>query len=73
MNRDLDIQKYRNDIFLANKELTKKELFKDLLQKMYAQHSDILELISKMSLGAETTVLNIPRGAKKLIKKQNNL
>lgn len=52
---------YKKNILSANKELTKKELFKDLLQKMYAQSQDILEVLTQMSLGSETTVINIPR------------
>ncbi|TAF72662.1 MAG: restriction endonuclease [Bacteroidetes bacterium] len=61
MDRIEHIEKYRKNINSANKELTKKELFKDLLQKLYSNHADISDLITKMSLGSETTVLNIPR------------
>ncbi len=45
----------------ANKELTKKEMLKDLLHRLYAGDKEINALIDKISRGAETTVLNIPR------------
>ena len=55
------IEKFRKDILSANKELPKKELFKDILHKLYAQHPEIVDVLDKMSLGSETTILNIPR------------
>lgn len=48
----------------ANKEATKKEAFKDLLNRLYADDKEILDLIDKITLGAEKTVLNIPRKEK---------
>ncbi|MDR2233031.1 MAG: N-6 DNA methylase [Tannerella sp.] len=45
----------------ANKELTKKEAFKDLLNRLYRGNDEIRKVIDKMTLGAETTILNIPR------------
>jgi hypothetical protein len=48
----------------ANKEATKKEAFKDLLNRLYADDKEILSLIDKITLGAEKTVLNIPRKEK---------
>jgi uncharacterized protein YfbU (UPF0304 family) len=55
------IGKYRQKVITANKELTKKEAFKDLLNRLYANDQDIIQIIDKISLGAETSVLNIPR------------
>ncbi|TAL69419.1 MAG: restriction endonuclease [Bacteroidetes bacterium] len=55
------ILSYLNDIKSANKELIKKEHFKDLLNKLYSENDEILKIINKISKGAETTILNIPR------------
>jgi len=57
---DLIIQ-YYNKVKSANKELTKKEAFKDLLNRLYANDKDIEQIIDKITLGAETSILNIPR------------
>jgi SAM-dependent methyltransferase len=45
----------------ANKELTKKEAFKDMLNRLYAGVEEIEQIIDKITGGAEATVLNIPR------------
>mgnify|MGYP002780467722 CR=1 FL=1 len=63
MKKEL-IKQYYQQVNSANKELTKKELFKGLLYKLYAPNADIIPVIDKMSLGAETTILNIPRKEK---------
>ena len=55
------ILKYFNKVKSANKELTKKEAFKDLLNRLYANDKDIEQIIDKITLGAETSILNIPR------------
>ena len=55
------IKEYYKKVKSANKELTKKEAFKDLLNRLYVQDKKILDLIDKITLGAEKTVLNIPR------------
>ncbi|OGU14450.1 MAG: hypothetical protein A2X61_14325 [Ignavibacteria bacterium GWB2_35_12] len=52
---------YLNRIKSANKETAKKEIFKELLNRLYSSNPEILEIINKISLGAETTILNIPR------------
>jgi type I restriction-modification system DNA methylase subunit len=52
---------YLKKVKTANKELTKKELFKDLLNRLYAGNKSIEKIIDKISVGAETTILNIPR------------
>ena len=54
------IEKVKN----ANKETTKKEAFKDLLNRLYNRDSEILKIVDKISSGAEKTVLNIPRKGK---------
>ena len=55
------ILEYLSKVKSANKELTKKEAFKDLLNRLYSEDKEILRLVDKITLGAETTVLNIPR------------
>lgn len=55
------IQKYRERLQALNKELTKKELFKDLLHRLYAGSETVERVIDEMTGGAETTILNIPR------------
>ncbi len=55
------IKEYLIKVKKANKELTKKEAFKDLLNRLYVNDKDILGLVDKITLGAETTILNIPR------------
>jgi hypothetical protein len=51
------IQKFKS----ANKELTKKEAFKDLLNRLYSGEKEIENIIDKITGGSESTVLNIPR------------
>ena len=60
-NRIELINAYRQNIKSANKEFTKKELFKDLLNRLYSEDKDILKIIDAISAGAETTIVNIPR------------
>ncbi|MBK9099489.1 MAG: hypothetical protein IPM14_15520 [bacterium] len=55
------IQEYLQKVKKANKESTKKEAFKDLLNRLYANEKELLKLIDKITLGAEKTILNIPR------------
>ena len=55
------ILNYLKNVKSANKESTKKELFKDLLNRLYHGDKSIEKIIDKISEGAETTVLNIPR------------
>ncbi|HXH19456.1 MAG TPA: N-6 DNA methylase [Chitinophagales bacterium] len=52
---------YLTRIQSASKELTKKEIFKDLLHRLYAGDKEIETIIDKISKGAEAAVLNIPR------------
>ena len=55
------INNYRNKVKAANKELTKKEAFKDLLNRLYAGEKEIEQIIDKISSGSEASILNIPR------------
>lgn len=55
------INNYRRKVKSANKELTKKEAFKDLLNRLYSGEKEIERIIDKISSGSEATVLNIPR------------
>ena len=55
------INNYLHKIKSANKELTKKELFKDLLHRLYTGNAEIEKIIDAISAGSEKTILNIPR------------
>lgn len=55
------ILEYFRKVKAANKELTKKEAFKDLLNRLYAGEPAIEKIIDAISAGAEHTILNIPR------------
>ncbi|HPH22568.1 MAG TPA: N-6 DNA methylase, partial [Chitinophagaceae bacterium] len=59
------ITAYLKKIKAANKELTKKEHFKDLLHHLYHGEKEIEAIIDVISAGSETTILNIPRHNKK--------
>lgn len=52
---------YFQKVKASNKELTKKEAFKDLLNRLYSSDSEIQKIIDKITLGAEATIVNIPR------------
>lgn len=60
-NKTSLILDYLKRVQSVNKELTKKEAFKDLLNRLYAGDSEIIRIIDAISSGAETTILNIPR------------
>lgn len=55
------IESYYQKVRGANKELTKKEAFKDLLNRIYAADKTIEKIIDAISAGSEHTVFNIPR------------
>jgi type I restriction-modification system DNA methylase subunit len=55
------IQKYIEMISRANNELVKKQLFHTLLSQLFQGNTEIASLIDQMNLGAEKTILNIPR------------
>jgi type I restriction-modification system DNA methylase subunit len=62
MNKKIElIAQYYQNVVAANKELPKKEAFKDLLNRLYAGDEDILQIIDKMTKGSETAIVNIPR------------
>lgn len=52
---------YLRKVQSANKEATKKETFKDLLNRLYSGEKEIEKIIDKISGGAEASILNIPR------------
>jgi hypothetical protein len=58
------IKEYFKKVKEANKEATKKEAFKDLLNRLYSDDKELSKLIDKITLGAEKTVVNIPRKEK---------
>ena len=58
------IANYRIKIVSASKELTKKEIFKDLLHRLYPNSIEIGKVIDSMSSGSERSILNIPRADK---------
>lgn len=60
MKTDL-IKSYLKSVKEANKELTKKEHFKDLLNRLYAKEKSIIKIIDAISSGSEKTIINIPR------------
>ena len=55
------IKAYLQKVKAANKELTKKEHFKDLLRLLYHGEKEIETIIDAISSGSEKTILNIPR------------
>jgi hypothetical protein len=59
------ISVYFKKIKDSNKELTKKEHFKDLLHHLYHGEKEIEGIIDAISAGSEKTILNIPRHNKK--------
>lgn len=60
-NKNNLIKVYLSKVKTANKELPKKEAFKDLLNRLYHGDKEIEKIIDKISLGAETAILDIPR------------
>jgi hypothetical protein len=55
------IQTFLKKVRGVNKESIKRELFKDLLNRLYIGHDDIISVVDRMTLGAEAVVLDIPR------------
>ncbi len=55
------IQQYRTLVLSANKELPKKEHFKDLLHRLYGDSEELRTIISRISSGSEKAILNIPK------------
>jgi hypothetical protein len=61
INRTELVKTYRQKVIAANKELTKKEIFKDLLHRLYAGEKEIEKIIDAISAGSERSIINIPR------------
>jgi SAM-dependent methyltransferase len=55
------IKSYYSKVKSASKERPKKELFKDLLNRLYHGDNEIEKIIDDISLGSERSVLRIPR------------
>lgn len=55
------LKTYLKHVRHAQKEYTKKEHFKDLLNRLYQDSPEILHILDKMSSGAEKAIFNIPR------------
>jgi type I restriction-modification system DNA methylase subunit len=55
------INDFRRKVESASKEATKKEAFKDLLNRLFATDEDTRGVIDAISSGAEAAILNIPR------------
>ncbi|MDQ3635303.1 MAG: hypothetical protein M3405_12470 [Acidobacteriota bacterium] len=61
INRIEEIKNYREKVSQASKEATKKEAFKDLLNRLFAHNEETKNVVDVITSGAEKTVLNIPR------------
>ena len=51
------INDFRQKVLAASKEATKKELFKDLLNRLYANNMETKSVIDAISSGAEVTLI----------------
>lgn len=60
-DRILLIQEFLIKVKAANKESTKREAFKDLLNRLYSNIPEVEKIIDAITLGAETNIANIPR------------
>ena len=60
-DKSILIKEYLIKIKSLNKEATKKEAFKDLLNRLYADNAETKSIIDEITLGAEKTIVNIPR------------
>lgn len=54
------IAEYHDNLKYANSEAARKELFKDLLVRLFDEDDSVRETIHQMSLGAEKVIVNIP-------------
>lgn len=55
------IKNFHQKIKAANKEVTKKEAFKDLLNRLYADNDEIRKVIDAITSGSQTAIVNIPQ------------
>ena len=66
-DKSILIKEYFTKIKGANKELAKKEIFKDLPNRLYAGNAETKSIIDDITLGAEKTIVNIPRKDRPII------
>lgn len=59
------VEQFRRKVQAASKEVTKKEAFKDLLNRLFADDEETRKVIDAISGGAERAVVNIPRKGKR--------
>ncbi len=59
------VGQFRRNVLAANKEAIKKEAFKDLLNRLFADDEETRKVIDAISSGAEHAVVNIPRKGKR--------
>ena len=64
IDRTEEIRNYREKVKRANLEATKREAFKDLLNRLYAHDEETKALIDVITGGAEKRIVNIPRKEK---------
>lgn len=60
-DKSIHIKEYLENIKRANKELAKREIFKDLLNRLYSGNAETKSIIDDITLGAEKTIVNILR------------
>jgi type I restriction-modification system DNA methylase subunit len=56
-----NVSNFWQKVKAANKEATKKEAFKDLLNRLYADDNETRRIIDAITSGAEAAIVNIPR------------
>src|ERR1044072_3428844 len=61
IDRIKEIKLFHKKVSEANKEATKKEAFKDLLNRIFAHNDETKNVIDAITAGSEKTILNIPR------------
>ncbi|MDX6272356.1 MAG: hypothetical protein QOD28_3579 [Acidobacteriota bacterium] len=59
------VEQFRQKVLAANKEAIKKEAFKDLLNRLFADDEETRAIIDTISGGAERAIVNIPRKGKR--------
>jgi hypothetical protein len=59
------VEQFRQKVLAANKEAIKKEAFKDLLNRLFADNEETRRVIDAISSGAERAIFNIPRKGKR--------
>jgi type I restriction-modification system DNA methylase subunit len=59
------VEQFRQKVQAANKEAIKREAFKDLLNRLFADDEETRKIIDAISGGAERAIVNIPRKGKR--------